>query len=105
MAQPREGVAGAGAVRASEDHAVNEVPDSERSTTLNITLVRMGFTVSATDLLFGMSLALSARRLGGDVIAPGRARTPGGGAQVARAPAGAEQAAAHTERPAAGRDA
>jgi purine-cytosine permease-like protein len=57
MAQPREGVAGAGAVRASEDHAVNEVPDSERSSTLNITLVRMGFTVLATDLLFGMSLA------------------------------------------------
>ena len=60
MAQLNQAHAGdtAAAVRASEDHAVNEVPESERSSMLNITLVRMGFTVSATDLLFGMSLGL-----------------------------------------------
>lgn len=48
----------ADAVRAGEDHAMNEVPAAERSSILDITLVRMGFTVSATDLLFGMSLGL-----------------------------------------------
>lgn len=45
-------------LRATEDHAASQVPASERSSILNITLVRMGFTVSATDLLFGMSLGL-----------------------------------------------
>jgi cytosine permease len=34
------------------------IPQSEQRSTLTITLVRMGCTVSATDLLFGMSLGL-----------------------------------------------
>lgn len=46
------------AVRATEEYAASELPESERRSTLSITLVRMGYTVSATDLLFGMSLGL-----------------------------------------------
>ncbi|GAA1917156.1 cytosine permease [Streptomyces durmitorensis] len=43
---------------ATEDFAASRLPESERRSTLSITLVRMGFTVSATDLLYGMSLGL-----------------------------------------------
>lgn len=46
------------AVSATEDYAAVELPQSEQRSTLTITLVRMGYTVSATDLLFGMSLGL-----------------------------------------------
>jgi cytosine permease len=46
------------AISATEDYAGGELPTSEQRSTLNITLVRMGYTVSATDLLFGMSLGL-----------------------------------------------
>ncbi|MEU6660236.1 cytosine permease [Streptomyces sp. NPDC046821] len=46
------------AVAATEDYAASRLPESERRSTLSITLVRMGFTVSATDLLYGMSLGL-----------------------------------------------
>jgi len=46
------------AISATEDFAASEVPPSEHHSTLNVTLVRMGYTVSATDLLFGMSLGL-----------------------------------------------
>lgn len=49
---------GSGAVAAAEEYAASELPASERRSTLSITLVRMGYTVSATDLLFGMSLGL-----------------------------------------------
>lgn len=42
----------------AEDYATSAVPRSARSPAWNIALVRMGFTVSATDLLFGMSLGL-----------------------------------------------
>ncbi|WP_298254479.1 cytosine permease [Bradyrhizobium sp.] len=47
-----------GAVAATEDHANVELPKQEQRSTLSVTIVRMGFTVSATDLLFGMSLGL-----------------------------------------------
>lgn len=47
-----------GVVAATEDYAASELPQSEQRSTLTITLVRMGYTVSATDLLFGMSLGL-----------------------------------------------
>ncbi len=47
-----------GAVDAVEDYSASELPESEQRSTLNVTLVRMGYTVSATDLLFGMSLGL-----------------------------------------------
>jgi cytosine permease len=47
-----------GVVGAAEDHAASELPESEQRSTLSVTLVRMGYTVSATDLLFGMSLGL-----------------------------------------------
>jgi cytosine permease len=46
------------AISATEDYGASEVPRSRQDSTLNITLVRMGYTVSATDLLFGMSLGL-----------------------------------------------
>ncbi|MPZ95119.1 MAG: hypothetical protein GEU96_09450 [Propionibacteriales bacterium] len=46
------------AVEATEDFAAARLPESERRSTLSITLVRMGFTVSATDLLYGISLGL-----------------------------------------------
>jgi cytosine permease len=54
----REGQARNDAVSATEDYAGSEVPTSQQRSTLSITLVRMGYTVSATDLLFGMSLGL-----------------------------------------------
>lgn len=41
-----------------EDHGDIELPKQEQRSTLSVTIVRMGFTVSATDLLFGMSLGL-----------------------------------------------
>lgn len=47
-----------GVVAATEDHANVELPKQEQRSTLSVTIVRMGFTVSATDLLFGMSLGL-----------------------------------------------
>src|SRR5665213_2936231 len=47
-----------GAVYVTEDYAASEVPQSAQRSTLSVTLVRMGYTVSATDLLFGMSLGL-----------------------------------------------
>jgi cytosine permease len=56
--QERSLTTGSGAVRATEEYAASELPASERRSTLSITLVRMGYTVSATDLLFGMSLGL-----------------------------------------------
>ncbi|SDK23583.1 purine-cytosine permease family protein [Streptomyces indicus] len=46
------------AAEATEDFAADRLPPDERRSTLSITLVRMGFTVSATDLLYGMSLGL-----------------------------------------------
>lgn len=46
------------AVTATEDFAGSELPPSHQRSTLSITLVRMGYTVSATDLLFGMALGL-----------------------------------------------
>jgi cytosine permease len=49
---------GEGTISATEDYAASELPQSEQRSTLTITLVRMGYTVSATDLLFGMSLGL-----------------------------------------------
>lgn len=45
-------------VEATEDFAMERVPASQRRSTLSIALVRMGFTVSATDLLYGMALGL-----------------------------------------------
>lgn len=56
--QERNLTTGSGAVQAAEEYAASELPASERRSTLSITLVRMGYTVSATDLLFGMSLGL-----------------------------------------------
>ncbi|HEY1153599.1 MAG TPA: hypothetical protein VGE73_07090, partial [Pseudolabrys sp.] len=56
--QQRSATSGAGAAAAVEEYAASELPASERHSTLSITLVRMGYTVSATDLLFGMSLGL-----------------------------------------------
>jgi cytosine permease len=55
---PRETYLPNNAISATEDFAASEVPTSEQRSTLSITLVRMGYTVSATDLLFGMSLGL-----------------------------------------------
>jgi cytosine permease len=55
---PRETYLRNNAISATEDFAASEVPTSEQRSTLSITLVRMGYTVSATDLLFGMSLGL-----------------------------------------------
>lgn len=46
------------AAEATEDYAASRLPETERRSTLSITLVRMGFTVSATDLLYGISLGL-----------------------------------------------
>ncbi|WP_189491876.1 purine-cytosine permease family protein [Streptomyces antnestii] len=43
---------------ATEDYSADRLPPEQRRSTLSITLVRMGFTVSATDLLYGMSLGL-----------------------------------------------
>jgi cytosine permease len=54
----RETFAPNDAISATEDYAASEVPTSEQRPTLSIALVRMGYTVSATDLLFGMSLGL-----------------------------------------------
>jgi cytosine permease len=54
---PREPFA-PNAISATEDYAGSEVPTSEQHSTLSIAIVRMGYTVSATDLLFGMSLGL-----------------------------------------------
>jgi cytosine permease len=56
--QQRGAATANGAVAAAEEYAASELPASERHSTLSITLVRMGYTVSATDLLFGMSLGL-----------------------------------------------
>ncbi|MGN6463496.1 MAG: purine-cytosine permease family protein [Pseudolabrys sp.] len=56
--EQRSAAAGTGAAAAVEEYAASELPASERHSTLSITLVRMGYTVSATDLLFGMSLGL-----------------------------------------------
>jgi cytosine permease len=55
---PREGHARNDAVSATEDYAGGEVPTSQQRSTLSITLVRMGYTVSATDLLFGIRIIL-----------------------------------------------
>ncbi|MDI3387681.1 cytosine permease [Streptomyces sp. B-S-A8] len=46
------------AAEATEDFAADRLPPGQSRSTLSITLVRMGFTVSATDLLYGMSLGL-----------------------------------------------
>lgn len=42
----------------SEDHAVERVPESQLQGTWDISLVRMGLTVSASDLVFGYTLGL-----------------------------------------------
>lgn len=46
------------AAAATEDFADERLPPGSARPTLSIMLVRMGFTVSATDLLYGMSLGL-----------------------------------------------
>lgn len=42
----------------SDDYSLSQVPESERQSTLDISLVRMGLTVSASDLVFGYTLGL-----------------------------------------------
>ncbi|MGP3769391.1 purine-cytosine permease family protein [Streptomyces sp. SDT5-1] len=46
------------AAAATEDFADERLPPGSARPTLSIMMVRMGFTVSATDLLYGMSLGL-----------------------------------------------
>ncbi|MGC5248222.1 purine-cytosine permease family protein [Gordonia sp. DT219] len=44
--------------QSAEDYAAVRVPPAERQSTLDISLVRMGLTVSASDLVFGYTLGL-----------------------------------------------
>jgi cytosine permease len=48
----------AAGLHATEDYASERVPLTERRSTLDIALVRMGFTISSTDVLFGFALGL-----------------------------------------------
>ncbi|MGH3586748.1 MAG: purine-cytosine permease family protein [Pseudonocardia sp.] len=56
-APPREPT-GPSLAEATEDYAAERVPETGRRSTWAITFVRMGFTVSATDLLYGIALGL-----------------------------------------------
>jgi cytosine permease len=58
IARPSTALPSGSAVKVTEDYAASEVPQSAQRSTMSVTLVRMGYTVSATDLLFGMSLGL-----------------------------------------------
>jgi cytosine permease len=46
------------AVTGREDYATSRVPDSKKQSTWDISLVRMGLTVSASDLVFGYTIGL-----------------------------------------------
>ncbi len=52
------GGTGASFVEAVDDYALRRVPESETQPGWDIALVRMGFTVSASDLLFGYTIGL-----------------------------------------------
>ena len=42
----------------TDDYSLRQVPESELQGTSDLTLVRMGFTVSSSDLLFGFTIGL-----------------------------------------------
>ena len=68
--QQRGAATANGAVAAAEEYAASELPASERHSTLSITLVRMGYTVSATDLRARLS---PSRFIKTSIMSPGGA--------------------------------